>query len=329
MSGWHRPTAEAATGHWRGIMLDLGMPERFLSGRNGPCPFCEGRDRWRWLNTEGRGTWICSQCGAGDGFQLAERFTGLEFKEVAARIDAIIGNLEPDAPKRDMGADDVARMMREVVAKSRPVESGDLVSRYLASRGLHLPSVPSALRFAPGLRDGEGGVRPAMVASVRDSGGKPVTLHRTFLRPDGAGKAEMAISRKVMPGGMPESYAVRLFDSGPALGVAEGIETALAAHLIHDVPVWACLNAGNLVKFRPPENVERVMIFADNDSNFTGQEAAFRLARKCVMRDKIKAEVHVAGDDFREPTGDDWNDVLENLRDDQEERAAIIAAEAI
>jgi putative DNA primase/helicase len=101
----HERTTEAARGRWRGILASLGMPESYLSGKHGPCPLCaEGKDRFRFDDREGKGSWICSRCGAGDGIGLAMRFTGLGFAEAASRVDDIIRNVKPDSfrPKREM-----------------------------------------------------------------------------------------------------------------------------------------------------------------------------------------------------------------------------------
>src|SRR5690606_31964489 len=89
---WHEKTATAAKGKWKGILLQLGVPERALVNRHGPCPICGGTDRFRFDNKEGTGTFICSQCGAGNGMDLAMKFTGRSFADVAAEIDAILGN---------------------------------------------------------------------------------------------------------------------------------------------------------------------------------------------------------------------------------------------
>jgi putative DNA primase/helicase len=86
------PLWERANGRWRSILLALGIDARYLTGKNGPCPLCgEGRDRWRFDNKRGDGTWICTRCGAGQGIKLAQLFTKLPFAELAQRIEAVLG----------------------------------------------------------------------------------------------------------------------------------------------------------------------------------------------------------------------------------------------
>lgn len=283
---YHVRTAEAAKGKWRGILLELGVPEAALHNRAGPCPMCGGKDRFRFDNKEGQGTYFCNACGAGSGMELAVKFTGGEFREVAARIDGILGNIKPDAIRPAMTDADARRAVLELAAMCRPIVKGDPVDLYLTGRGLGEIAYPDALRFADAVRDGEGGIRPAMVASVRDAAGKAVTLHRTFLRGDGTGKADMAAPRKLMPGGVPEGAAVRLSDyhgTGP-LGIAEGIETALAASALYSLPVWSAINATILAKWQPPEGCDEVAIFADNDPKFGGQAAAYQLAHRLACK---------------------------------------------
>ena len=78
---------------------------------------------------------------------------------------------------------------------------------------------------------------------------------------------------------------------GETLGVAEGgLETALSAGLQHQIPVWACGDAGLFGKWQPPEFVKEVIIYGDNDANFAGHAAAYKLAHRlcskgaCVLR---------------------------------------------
>lgn len=315
---FHEKTSHAAKGKWRGILLELGIPSESLTGRHSPCPLCGSKDNFRWDNQDGRGTYICT-CGAGDGMKLALEFTGEGFSSIAPRIDAMLGNIKPEPAGRrvEVSEDDRKTFLRETVAETQPVVPGDLVHRYLESRGVGERIYPPALRFGARLRDGEGGVRPCMVALVgvygqTDPKGRQryCTLHRTFLRPDGLGKAEMAAPRKLMPGELPDGACVMLSEwtgSGP-IGIAEGIETAMAASAMFDLPVWAAINATMLTKWTPPPGADEVAIFADNDERFGGQAAAYTLAHRIrtarATRD-IPVTVHV-------PllTGSDWNDEL-------------------
>lgn len=308
---FHEKTAHAAKGKWRGILLHLGLPAAALQDKHGACPLCGGEDRFRFDNKEGRGTYICNACGAGDGMKLAQAFTGKPFSDVAAQIDAILGNVKVDAPPRPpMSDEDRSQSLRRAWVDSHPMREGDLADTYLRSRGLGERIYPKSLRFAASMRDGDGGVRPAMLALVGVHGEKPVNLHRTFLRPDGAGKAEMQAPRKMMPGEIPDGACVALTDwhGQGALGIAEGIETAMSASRLFDMPVWAALNATMLAKWWPPEGCDDVAIFADHDAKFGGQAAAYRLAHRLAVKG-VAVTVHVP-----DQIGADWNDVLRQRR---------------
>ena len=301
----HEKTAHAAKGKWRGILLTLGLPEGYLKDRHGPCPLCGGKDRFRWDNKDGSGSYICGQCGAGDGMKLAMEYTSKTFAEVAREIDEMVGNLKPETPRPQMTDEDRRGILRDTYKATRRVQPGDLVHRYLEARGVEELIYPDALRFAPALRDGNGGVRPCMVAMVSGPDGKPVSMHRTFLRPDGLAKAEMASPRKMMPGELPEGACVRLgeYVPGGPLGVSEGIETALSASAIYQMPVWAAISASILAKWTPPDGCEEVAIFGDNDPKFGGQAAAWSLAHRLAVKG-LTVSVHIPPQ-----AGTDWNDV--------------------
>lgn len=304
-------TIDAAQGKWRGILLELGIPESFLHNKHGPCPLCGGQDRFRFDNREGRGTYFCSQCGAGNGMNLALKFTGKSFSNIASQIDTFVGNLRPEATKPEMTNDKIRNLLVATVKISKPIEIGDLAHRYLQSRGICEIPRSSALRFAESLSDGEGAIRPAMLAMVGVPGKKNATIHRTFLSPHG-GKAEMRSPRKFMPGEIPEGACVQLFEysNGP-LGISEGIETALAASELFDIPVWSALNAGLLQKWTPPAGCKDVAIFGDNDNTFTGQVAAYALARKLSVKG-VTVTVHIPKE-----VGADWNDEILKLKPPQ------------
>jgi len=300
---FHERTVSAAKGKWRGILMHLGVPESVLVNKHGPCPLCASKDNFRFDNREGSGSWICT-CAAGDGMALAIAFTGKDFRTIAPEIDAITGNVTPDTIKRPISDDDVRKALRKAWVDTTPISAGDVAMRYLASRGLGDDRLPAALRFGH-CTDGEGGLRPTMLAVLSDPEGKPCTLHRTFLRPDGSAKADMDKPRKMMPGPIALGASVRLSEwTGGSLGVAEGIETALSAARLFELPVWAATSADLLRKWQWPDDVEDITIFGDNDTKFAGQAAAWVLAHRIAVKN-VPVIVKIP-----ETPKTDWNDIL-------------------
>jgi len=97
--------------------------------------------------------------------------------------------------------------------------------------------------------------------------------------------------------------AIELYPAGEILGVAEGIETAIAAHMLSGLPVWSVVNTALMGQFKPPQGVKHVYIFADNDKNFAGQAAAYKLAHS--LSGKVGVEVMMP-----QIPGTDYNDLL-------------------
>src|SRR5277367_4389676 len=90
--------------------------------------------------------------------------------------------------------------------------------------------------------------------------------------------------RMFCAGTVPPGSAVRLAPAAKTMGVAEGIETALAAAKLFEVPTWAALNDRGVETFEPPLVVEHLMIFGDNDANGVGQRAAYSLAARLRIK---------------------------------------------
>jgi putative DNA primase/helicase len=293
-------TTDEAIGRWPGILQTLGVDQRFLVNRHGPCPACAGTDRYRFDDKDGRGTWFCSQCGSGDGFGLLQRIFGWDFKQAAKEVDRVVGTVRAGAVVQARTEESKVEALRAVWKASKAVTKGDPVWLYL-NRRLGVDQVPADLRFHPNLRHSEGRSYPAMVAMMRYPNGAGASIHRTYLTTDGQ-KAPVDDAKKFMQGKPLQTASVRLGEAGTTLGIAEGIETALAASQLFLIPVWAATNAVLLEAWAPPAGVERVLIAGDNDASYTGQSAAFALARRLV-RDGFEVEIQIPA-----AVGQDWAD---------------------
>ncbi|MDU7017958.1 MAG: primase-helicase zinc-binding domain-containing protein, partial [Enterobacter sp.] len=80
-------TVKQACGHWPRILPALGV--KVIKNRHQACPMCGGSDRFRFDDKEGRGTWFCNQCGAGDGLKLVEKVFGMNASEAAGKVNAV------------------------------------------------------------------------------------------------------------------------------------------------------------------------------------------------------------------------------------------------
>jgi putative DNA primase/helicase len=281
------PLRERMRGRWHGVLPELGVPPTFLTGKHQPCPLCGGKDRARFDNKDGAGTWICSHCGAGDGVSLVMKINGWDFKMTAERIEAIAGDVQVRAPRSKEDPRKQLRAIRETWNRGNPQLT--VVSRYLLSRGIEADYLLNVRELGN-----------EMLALLRDANGVPCQMHRTILTPEG--KRD---TRLFMPGPIPKGSSVRLMQCEDVLGVAEGIETALSAAILFDVPVWAALNTSMLKTFEPPEGLKRLYVFGDNDANCAGQAAAYELARRLASHVEVSVEIP-------EEVGCDWNDDLMN-----------------
>lgn len=307
MQQQHESARSAAQGKWGAILAQF-LDERALKGKHTACPLCGGKDRFRFDDKGGTGTWICSHCGAGDGFHLLQSAKGWSFCEAAKYVESVAGNYKAGEIKPEREAADIRASLHKVWRTSQPVTRDDPVDRYLHYRCGEVPDPLYEVRMHPRLAylhdGGKVTHHPALVARVANGTPKQtVCLHRIYLTEDGR-KADVPEPKKLMtPTQKLENVATRLMAPVDGwLGVAEGIETAIAAWRRFGTPVWACLTAGLMKTFRPPAEVKLLTIFADNDANFTGQAAAYELARACAMKG-IEVMVKIP-----EQPGTDWAD---------------------
>lgn len=295
---------ERARGHWKGILSALAISSKIIDGKHHSCPVChQGKDCFRFADYGGTGGYICSRCGNGSGFDLLMAVKGWDFKTAKREVENVIGACEPDKRPRDRSEEDKRKAMNDLWQGARAVETNDPVWLYL-SRRCGLSAFPASLRCVPSLRySGSQNSFPAMLAKLYKPDGQPCSIHRTYLTADGQ-KAPVEAPRRMMPGTITKGSAVRLASAAETMGIAEGIETALSAAKLFGVPTWAALNSELLKAWEPPVGVTKVIIFGDNDENYTGQTAAFSLGKR-LTTDGIKADIRIPDE-----IGSDWNDVL-------------------
>ncbi len=226
---------------------------------------------------------------------------GWDFATAAKEVRDKLG-VSKEGTSLRMDDDKRAGMVRHMWENSRLIDERDDAGQYLASRGF-APPYPKALRFMQNCKIDDG-FMPAMLARVSGPDGKPLTIHRTYLK-DGR-KAPLDNPRRMVPGDTPlGSYVPLAMPRDGVLAVAEGIETALAVMRLHSVACWSCISANGLAAFEAPEGITQLLIFADNDENWCGQAAGYRLAHRMAVR---KVPVPSIGVRVPFKAGMDWAD---------------------
>ncbi len=175
----------------------------------------------------------------------------------------------------DKRAGQAARLWHE----AQPI-GGTLAEAYLRGRGITC-DLPDTLRYSPTCWHSSSQRLPAMVAAVQ--GCDLPALHRTYLRADGSGKAEVDPPKAML--GAVAGGAVRLTAGPGPLVVAEGIETALSLAcglLSGHAQIWAALSTSGIRGLRLPARPGRLTIAADGDE--PGRAAAHALAERARAR---------------------------------------------
>lgn len=329
----------AAAGRWPELLQQLGVPAKALSKANKPCPACGGKDRFS-FEDDGRGAFVCRAMDkqGGDGFELLMHLHGYKFIEAVNAVEAALGlsngQTLPQYPRgeatpqaRALAVINPRQLAKVQTAwdKAKPIAPLSAAGLYLKGRALPVNS--PALRFEAlrsywqaieGGKPVELGRWPAMLAQISNATGEMVGIHQTFLNPMGqkaqptAADGAALPAKKISMGGqnLLNGCAVRLappaiVDGVGVLGVAEGIETALAASVLFGVPVWSCLSASGLRRVILPPEITEVWIFADNDTGGAGQSAAQELQARLAGEGRAVVRLLIPDE-----VGTDWADVL-------------------
>jgi putative DNA primase/helicase len=175
---------------------------------------------------------------------------------------------------------------RELWSKCRQIDG--IALEYLRARRCVIPPGDGDLRWHPDLKHSPSGHRgPALVGLVSEAAtNAPITLHRTWIQADGR-KAPFDPPRLLLQGHKKAGGVIRLWPDEAVtvgLGIAEGIETGLAAAHAY-TPLWSCIDAGNMAAFPVLNGIETLVIFADHD------DAGLKAANACATRWASHAEV--------------------------------------
>lgn len=313
----------AALGRWPEIHAALGIPHHLLDTRkHQPCPHCGGRDRYRYTDYQHGGGFICNQCTpqGGSGLDLIVLVLGLNLKESATQVARVLGmeaqgrpaqRYTPRTAKPSTAATqyDQQGKLADRLAKARRIGAGGAVNGYLNGRGL--PSIGCLADILetraeywtnPTDKDSRPiyiGTFSAMLAAIRTPDGQLQGLHTTYLiHNEQTGWQKLQATHPqtghLLPAKKMQSrYSGSLKGAAVHIGqpdgqgrllVAEGIETALAAQEMFNLPAVAALSAHGMAALQWPPETKELFICADNDTSRTGIKAAHDLAVRAIKQ---------------------------------------------
>lgn len=241
----------------------------------GQCPFHTEKTASFHINVE-RGYYHCFGCGAhGDPIKFLMETRGLSFRDAVGELLGMPAQA-PAAPARPQPKAAPAppdHSVQAILAKCRPIDRNKGAGLYLWSRELGGRDQPGLLEHpsllwseavdgpAPeGLpwrrwqtREGEwyrGREFPALIAPITNSANKVTAIQRIWVAEtwiDGPDFRAPVSTRKKTLGTMGDG-AVRLRPARPTLGLAEGVETAIAVmeRRSYAIPVWAVCGLSRL-----------------------------------------------------------------------------------
>lgn len=211
----------------------------------------------------------------GDLLDVIRESCGLaDFKNVADEARAFLAlprqDAESTASKRNATRAPAgsAEAAQRLFSMAQPI-SGTLVETYLRNRGIAALHGTGMLRFHPRCfyRPDEHSPTetwPAMIAAVADLDGSLTGAHRTWLAPDGTGKAPIETPRRAM--GDLLGNAVRFGEPGDVMAAGEGIETILSLRcILPGMAMAAALSAVQLASILLPATLRRLYIVRDDD----------------------------------------------------------------
>jgi hypothetical protein len=227
------------------------------------------------------GKWTDAASGEhGDLLDVIRETVGLvDFRDIAEEARRFLslpklmpqhpdGTAPPSSARRHRHAPGSSEAARRLFAMAQPIEA-TLVDTYLRKRGITALHGAASLRFHPrcyyrpeGNRETE--IWPALIAAVTDNDGHLTGAHRTWLSPDGCGKAPVDTPRRAM--GHLLGHAARFDTVSDVMAIGEGIETVLSLRMIlPHMPMAACLSSAHFSAFLFPPHLQRLYVIRDDD----------------------------------------------------------------
>ncbi|TGR23114.1 MULTISPECIES: toprim domain-containing protein [unclassified Mesorhizobium] len=261
------------------------------------------------------GKWVDEQNGEhGDLLDVIRESCGLiEFRDVADEARRFLAMPRPQAqdpgaqrqPAATRGSPEAARRL---FGMSQPI-AGTLAECYLAGRGIPLTAGERALRFHPGcyyrdLVTGATQTLPALIAAVTSLDGRITGLQRTWLAPDGNGKAQLDDPRRSLGHLLGNAIWLGL-EPGlpiPVMAAGEGFETMASLQTVMPaLPVAATTSANHLAGLSFPPGCRRLYIAADADA--AGRHGIERLSRRAgeagILTLTLRPQLGDFNDDLR------------------------------
>jgi len=273
-----------------------------------PCPICqpEGRRDQRALSISDSAGRLLVHCHKSNCAVLPElRRQGLA--EGRAQHQSAPDPAEAERRRADDRHKEAQRLQSAHALFAAGVScEGTPAQGYLEARGIHglrFAKMRHTLRYHPGALHTPSGLHlPAMLAQIRGPKGEALGVHRTFLRPDGSGKADVIPAKMML--GPAAGGAVRFGPDGRVIALAEGIETSLSVSRASRLTVWATLSTSGLkgVMLPPLPMAEVVIICADHDE--AGLAAAEATAAQLEQQGRAVSIIAPRA------AGADFNDVL-------------------
>lgn len=275
---------DAALGRWKDLIFPaFGIQVPNKPNMHGPCPICGGKDRFRCDDKQGKGTWICNQCNAGDGFALIEKSRSMNYSSVLQEVGAVLGL----SAETKVTEEDRKRWREKAEAQARAAELEELKAREAAAkRAARIWSAKSVDRDCPYLErkqvqnfgckiNGKGN----LIVPLFDKDGKIWNIQE--IHADGY--------KPYIKGGRVSACFFILgtvTQPDQIICIAEGYATAASIHEATGYVTVVAFQSGNVDKvgqeIRALYPDARLVYCADDDSHSTPPDAGLKAANKAV-----------------------------------------------